>query len=257
MKGGVARILVALATALTLAVNGMAGAAGLNGITTGEVARQLDLPFTPAGYVFSIWSLIYAGLLAFSVAQLAGRGAWSPRAAVVRPVYVFAATANVAWLWFWHHEAILAALAVMLLLCGSLAAIYRYLASTEPSSAAEAWWLDRPFRLYFAWITIATLANLAVALGSGAVPGTDPDPLLVSRLLVGATLAVAGIAWWRLRDPVFLVVFAWALSGIALKGGQPASISVPAMLGCALAGLAAIDLLAGPPRAVSIQSRTG
>lgn len=257
MRGGVGRILVALATALTLAVNAMAGASGLNGVTTGEVARRLDLPFTPAGYVFSIWSVIYAGLLAFTVAQLVGAGADSPRAAAVRPAYVFTAVANVAWLWFWHHEKVLAALAVMLLLCGALAAIYRYLASTVASSAAEGWWLDRPFRLYFAWVTIATLANVAVATGTDAWPGPGPDPLRLSQLMIGAALAIAGLAWWRLRDPVFLVVVAWALAGIALKGGQPVAVSAPAMLGCGLAGLAAIDLLAGPRRVATVQSRTG
>jgi hypothetical protein len=242
------RLLVVAATGAVLVVNAIAGAAGLNGVTTGEVARRYDLPFTPAGYVFAIWSLIYLGLLAFTVAQLRGATARSPRVAAVRAVYVFSAVANVAWLWFWHHEALLASLGVMLLLLGSLAAAYRHVASSVASTAAEGWCLDLPFRLYFAWISVATLANLGTVLAAGALAGIQPAPLPLSQGLVAATFVLGALAWRRLRDPVFLGVIAWALAGIALKAGQLPAVSAPAMLGCALAGLGAIGLLldAGP-----------
>jgi benzodiazapine receptor len=40
-------------------VNGLAHALPLNGQTTGDVSNKLDVLFTPASYVFSIWGLIY------------------------------------------------------------------------------------------------------------------------------------------------------------------------------------------------------
>ena len=241
MAGRVERVLVVLATVAVVAINALAGAGLLNDVSTGEVARRFDLPYTPAGYAFAIWSLIYLGLTAFTVAQAVPSRWPSSRVEAIRPAYVFSSVANGAWLWFWHHEALLGSLAVMALLLGSLTFIYRTLAATPPATAAEAWWLDRPLRLYCAWITVATLVNLAVVLAAGGMP--DFDPVLLSQLMIAATFAVGVFVYRRLRDPLFLCVIGWAAAAIALKAGQPLAVSAPAMLVCGLLGLGAIGLL--------------
>ena len=64
------RQLVILATyVVTVVVNGLAVALPLNGQTTAEISDRYPTLVTPAGYVFSIWSLIYLALLIFSVYQ--------------------------------------------------------------------------------------------------------------------------------------------------------------------------------------------
>jgi hypothetical protein len=257
VAGRVERVLVVLATMSVLTINALAGAGLLNDVSTGEVARRYDLPFTPAGYAFAIWSLIYLGLSAFAVAQAVPSRWPSSRVDVIRPAYVFSSVANGAWLWFWHHEALLASLAVMALLLGSLAVIYRALAATPAATGAEGWWLDRALRLYCAWITVATLVNLAVVLAAGGVPGLDRDPVLLSQLMIAATFAVGVFVYRRLRDPLFLCVIGWAASAIALKAGQPLAVSAPAMLVCGLVGLGAVGLLVEDTQDRGFQSTTG
>ena len=53
----------------TIAVNGLANALPINGQQTGEISDRFQTYFTPAGYVFSIWGVIYLGLLAYAVFQ--------------------------------------------------------------------------------------------------------------------------------------------------------------------------------------------
>jgi hypothetical protein len=251
------RVMVLLATATTLAVNGLANTGALGGVTTGEVAARFSLPFTPAGYVFAIWGLIYLGLVAFSLFQAAGQGARLERVASLRPVYVFTAAANIAWLWFWHHEAPVASLAVMLMLLAALWVARRTLAATPATSLAEFCCVDAPFRLYLAWISIATLANLAVVV---AYFGGRTEPAAatgVSLLMLAVALAIAAYAWRRLRDPILLLVVAWAALGIALRHGQPLTVSAPAMGVFALAGLGAIGVLLEDARALRRQPTTG
>jgi hypothetical protein len=244
--------LVLLATAVTLAVNGLANTGALGGVTTGEVAARFSLPFTPAGYVFAIWGLIYVGLIAFSLFQAAGSA--PSRLAGLRPVYVFSAVANVAWLWFWHHQALTASLAVMLMLLVSLAVARRTLTVAPPGTRAEFWCVDVPFRLYLAWISIATLANLAVVIVY-ARGGTGPELATgVSLVMLAAASGIAGFAYRALRDPIFLVVISWAALGIALRHGQPMLVSGPAMLVAALAGLGAIGILLDEARDLGRQS---
>ena len=254
---GFERLLVLLATGTVLAVNGLANTGALGGVTTGEVAGRYALPFTPAGYVFAIWGLIYLGLVAFSLFQAAGVGARLDRVAGLRPVYVFTAAANVAWLWFWHHQALVASLVVMLLLLAALVLARRSMAAARAGSTVEFWCVDVPFRLYVAWISIATLANLSVVMAYGGGAGGPRAPLAISLGMVAAALAIAAYAWRSLRDPVFLLVIAWAAQGIALKPGQTMAVSAPAALVAALAGLGAIQLLLEDARALRGQSTTG
>lgn len=250
------RGLVVLATAAMLAVNGLANTGALGGVTTGEVAGRYALPFTPAGWVFAIWGLIYLGLVAFSLFQSAGAGARTAQVAALRPVYVFSAVANVAWLWFWHHRAPAAALAVMLLLLASLWAARRQCAAAPAEGLAGFWCVEVPFRLYFAWIAVATLANLAVVLAYAGTAGGPRAPLAISLAMLAAALALAAWGWRRLRDPLFLAVIAWAATGIALRQGQPMAVAGPAMLLGALAGLGAIGILLEDARAPAGQSTT-
>ncbi|WP_054754675.1 hypothetical protein [Piscibacillus salipiscarius] len=55
-------ILNGLALALVLFINYLSFSLPINGQTTGEISNQINVLLTPAGYVFSIWGLIYVML---------------------------------------------------------------------------------------------------------------------------------------------------------------------------------------------------
>lgn len=63
-KDKLRQIMVGLSVIATIVVNGLANALPLNGVTSGEVSNRFGVYFVPAGYVFSVWGLIYAGLVA-------------------------------------------------------------------------------------------------------------------------------------------------------------------------------------------------
>lgn len=258
MAGRFERGLVLVATVGVLAVNVLASTGWINGLTPGAVSARHELPFTPAGWVFSIWSLIYLGVIAFTAYQLVGGGARAARLRPVRGAYLVSCVANATWLLLWHYEAILASLAVMLLLLAALATVRGLLSTSPPSSWREAWCVDVPFSLYLGWISVATLANLAVAVVHGGVLPAAVDAVLWSQALLGVALAIAAVGFFSLRDPVFLAALTWAAVGIAHKTGQAPAVAVPAMVLAGLTGLAMISLLrrgVGPAR--SPQSTTG
>ena len=58
-----------IAYAAVLTVNILSSALPLNGRTAGEISDALPSYFTPAGYTFAIWGLIYLALLGFTVYQ--------------------------------------------------------------------------------------------------------------------------------------------------------------------------------------------
>ncbi|MBW9234973.1 hypothetical protein JQK62_22640, partial [Leptospira santarosai] len=59
--------LMVIALIGVIAVNALANILPLNNQTTGEISNRLPVLFTPAGYVFSIWSVIYVLLIIWLV----------------------------------------------------------------------------------------------------------------------------------------------------------------------------------------------
>ena len=59
-----ARSMPIVAVSAVILANAAATLLPINGHSTGEISDLNPTSFTPAGYVFSIWALIYAGLLA-------------------------------------------------------------------------------------------------------------------------------------------------------------------------------------------------
>ncbi|MBA3770315.1 MAG: tryptophan-rich sensory protein, partial [Blastocatellia bacterium] len=93
-------VLVLVATAAVIIFNALAASGRLFGVDTGDVSNRYPTVITPAGYAFSIWSLIYLGLVAFSIYQLLPVQLAKFRG--VRTMYLLSCVFNCAWLFAWH-----------------------------------------------------------------------------------------------------------------------------------------------------------
>ncbi len=244
------QVVNALAVVGTIAMNGLANALPLNGQLTGEISDRFRVFFVPAGYVFSIWGLIYVGLLAFAIFQ--ALPSQRQNAALRRIGYLpcLSGLANVAWLFFWHYNLFGWTLAAMLLLMASLLAIYLRLGvgRTSAASSGERWALRVPFSVYLGWITVATLANVTDVLyltawnGWGIAPETWAVMLLVLAALVALLMAITR------RDAAYILVLTWAFAGIGVKqAGVPLVASAGWVAAAATALLAAWALWRGGP----------
>ena len=58
-----------LSVVLAITINILASALPLNGQNTGEISDRFQVYFVPAGYVFSIWFIIFVGWIAFAIYQ--------------------------------------------------------------------------------------------------------------------------------------------------------------------------------------------
>ena len=233
------RWLTIIATLGMIAVNGLANGLPINGKTTGDIADGFDILFTPAGYVFSIWGLIYFGLLGFALVQALPTRRDDPALAAIRPWFLLNAVGNASWIVAWHHEQFVLSWFVMLMILGSLVAIYRKLLAHPPAGALNVLFVQTPFRIYLGWITVATIANTTVTLSSLGFAGVLADPTVTVALLVAATAVCTAVSL-RFRDPVYAAVFVWAEIGIAVANpGHPTLRAVAYVMAavCALVGL--------------------
>jgi len=229
-----------LAVLATIAFNLMAEAVPLNGQTTGEVANRFPIYFFPAGYVFSIWGLIYVGLLAFAFYQALPSQRDDPRLHGITPWFVLSSLGNIGWLLLWHYNAIaLSALPILLLLVSLVAIYLRLDTGRGPASTAEAWLLWAPFSIYLAWSSVATIADFSIVLWSLGWNGAPLAPEVWAIVMMVVAGALAGLATWTRNDFLFSLVVAWALIGIAARYPTTQPLAGAAWIVSALVLLAA------------------
>ena len=210
-----------LAVVVTIAVNGLANALPINGQQTGEISDRFPVFFVPAGYVFSIWGLIYIGLIAFAVYQALPVQRTNPRLQRVGYWFALSCLANTVWILLWHYNLFPASLLVMLVLLASLVVIYLRLdVGRTTVGVGEKWAVNVPFSIYLGWITVATVANATAVLyhlqWNGF--GISPEIWAVLMILAAAIICLAVIL--TRRDVAYSLVIIWALIGIAVKQGD-------------------------------------
>jgi hypothetical protein len=223
IKDTVRQVVVVLSTVVTLTVNALANALPLNGQTTGEVSDRFKVYFVPAGYVFSIWSLIYALLIALTVYQALPAQRENPALRRVGYLYALSCLANSAWIFLWHYELFPLTLLAMLALLGLLIAIYLNLGiGRTPASSGERWLVRLPFSVYLGWITVATIANVSSLLYFLEWDGWGISPEAWTVIMLVAATAITAATLFTRRDVAYGLVIVWALAGIGVKhAGTP------------------------------------
>ncbi|MEQ8549754.1 MAG: hypothetical protein RIC03_17710 [Cyclobacteriaceae bacterium] len=154
--------------AFTLWANYWANSGAMNGHTVGEISRQYNSLFTPAGYAFSIWGIIFLGLIALVINQWIqvanGRDAEVNRAGIWLAVVNLL---NGSWTIVWISEMPGLSVVIMLLLLLSLTILVIKLDMEKWDAPMRiitwTWW---PIAIYYGWIVLATVANVSAWLVS-------------------------------------------------------------------------------------------
>ncbi|MEO9870054.1 TspO/MBR family protein [Ekhidna sp.] len=211
------RFIPIVSFAVVLTINFLANYLPIGGLTTGEVSDLYPSLFTPAGFTFSIWGLIYLFLMIYVVYQALPINADRKIFDRINRHFVINCMANTLWIFAWHYELITAALVLMGVILGSLIALYRHVKPGKIQGFKDRFFVKVPFSIYLGWITVATLANISV---EQTVIGMD-NWMMTKTVWVFVELALAGavgtVMIIRYRDPFFGAVVAWAAYGITEK----------------------------------------
>ena len=188
---------------LVVVLNVLANALPINGQTMPEISARYPSLFTPAGFTFSIWGVIYLALLLFVVYQALPSQRNNETIAGISRLFQVNCVANASWIVVWHYDLLTVSLLIMLVLLVTLILIYRALLdAVKHASLTQRLLLHVPFSLYTGWIVVATIANISIVqtgndwdnIGLTAVSWT-----LLKLALAGAVGAADRSALWRCR----------------------------------------------------------
>ncbi|NIJ54789.1 tryptophan-rich sensory protein [Dyadobacter arcticus] len=209
-----------VALVITIIMNYVSNTGVFNGATMASVSDSYHNLFTPAGYAFSIWGIIYIGLIAFVIHQSKGLFYAGKTPALVDTIgwtFVVSCVANCLWIvaWLYDYTGTSVLIMIVLLLC-----LIRIVLRTRMEfdfltlkQIALEWW---PFAIYFGWIIVAFVANVAAYLTKIKWDGFGiPAPNWAIIMIGIASLINILLIWLRnLRESAMVGV--WALVSIAV-----------------------------------------
>jgi benzodiazapine receptor len=236
-----------VAFVLTVIVNSLAGSTTLlGGVNTAEISDSNPTLITPAGYVFSIWGIIYVLLGVFVIFQALPSQREKEYTKKIGWLFVLSSLANIVWLFLWQYEILSVSVVLMFLLLATLIAIYlRLNIGKSAVSLREKLAVHMPFSVYLGWITIASIANVSVFLVSENWDGFRISAETWATLIIIVALIIAILVLATRKDIAYGLVIIWALVGIAVKqsGNQNIVILTEASAIIVLIALATTILL--------------
>jgi len=237
LSPGVRRALIPLAVAFAILVPAVQSALDL-GLSASEFADDGNETLRAAGYAFSIWSLIYAGLVAYAVWQALPRNRDDARLAAIAGPSIVAILGCGLWICASALDLKWASVGIIVV---SAAALTVGLWRTAPRTAAIqerlfVWW---PLSLLAGWLTIASAINiLTVLTAQGVLEGVAKAAAFAG---VMAVLVVALFVLRTGRLPVYGVPVAWGLVAVwVAERAEKPDVAALAMAAAVLVGAYAL-----------------
>ncbi|MCY7420781.1 MAG: hypothetical protein LH478_03450 [Chitinophagaceae bacterium] len=251
-------ILNSLTLLLMLFINYGSNAGLFYTVSVGDVSYKYDTLFTPAGYAFAIWGVIFLMLIAFTIFQWAclKNQAHQEYIELTGPWFTISNLANALWVYCWLNEKIGWSVIVILILLASLCVLTYKLRLELDDKPVKVilfvWW---PIVIYLGWIMVATIACIAAWLVS---TGWNGGPLsqqtwTIIMILVATLLYLYLVKTRNLREAAGVGI--WAFIAIAARQWQANfNIAIIALI-CSLVLLITISIHGYKNRKYSIVSK--
>jgi hypothetical protein len=211
----------AIALIVTIGINYLSNTGFFNRNTMKSISDKYYNYFTPAGYAFSIWGLIYIGLIAFTIYSAKGLFKKTGNDWPVLEIgwwFVISCAANSFWVIAWLYDFTGLSVVLMIVLLFSLIKITlntrMELDDLPLKKIAFVWW---PFCLYSGWISVALIADVAAYLTKIKWDGFGLSEINWTIIMIIVAGIINLIITWKRNMREFALVGVWGLVAIAVS----------------------------------------
>lgn len=214
------QILNAVVLVATIVVNYLSNTGVFNNETMATISARYQNLFTPAGYAFSIWGLIYLGLLGFVIYYGPFTKNTDTKEKTILNVgwwFTVSCVANSLWIFTWLYEYTFLTIPIMVVLFISLLKIIGNNRSIlESKDLKTAIFLRLPFYIYSGWISVALIADIAAYLKKIQWSGFGISETLWTVIMFAVAAIIHFYMVWKQKMGAFALVAVWALIAIAV-----------------------------------------
>lgn len=208
----------------TIIFNYLSNTGIFNGKTISNVSSQYHNLFTPAGYAFSIWGVIYLLLTGFVF--YTGRSLFNPSKnendGFVEKIgwwFVVSCLGNCAWILTWLYG--LTGLSVLILLIVLVSLLNILMEALKYNSGtAQKWLINIPFQIYAGWVSVALIAAASAWLTKIEWDRFGISEISWTIILIIIASLIHLFMTWKKNAPVFAFVAVWALVAIAVANKE-------------------------------------
>lgn len=195
---------------------------GVNGLMISDLSSRYENLFTPASYAFSIWGIIFLGLIILSVYYcfLAFKNKIQPLIHAPSILYFLIAAniLNALWSYFFITQQTAMSIVVMFgILISLIICIVRLRMELFDAGARTIMFIWWPICLYSGWITVAAVANVASHLSRTDFQATllTDYQYAVTMIVVAALINLLMIYYRNMY--AFGLVGVWSLIAIFVR----------------------------------------
>ena len=221
-------------------INVLSNIVPLNTKSIGELSNTVfqGVLITPANYAFAIWGLIYLSVFAFGIYQVLPPQRDQRKLDALRVLMIGASGAQIAWIFIFLSRQFVFSLVAMVAIWIALCLGYVQMAQVAPFTRTQRWMIQIPWSIYFGWISVATIVNVAIALFSLGWTGGFLSPQVWTMALMVVAMGLGMVAVWKHRDLAFSGVLIWALVAIAIRHQD-----IPVLFGTGMGTAIALGLV--------------
>jgi translocator protein len=232
-----------LSLTVVITINTLAIALPINGMTTGQISDLYPSLFTPAGFTFSIWSVIYVLQIGFLVVQFQIRNEAYFKA--LSKWYWLTCLANATWVLVWQYLFTAVSIIVMFVLLYSLVNIFLLLQRNIMKNSWQWTFVKLTFTVYLSWICVATIANISAWLVALPWQGSFLSEEYWTIIMIVIASILGSFIAYRFNEPSFLLIIMWALFGIYSKwiGSNHDVIAQASRVAIVVLGLMVVKLM--------------
>lgn len=218
------QILNGIAFVSVVFINYLSNTGVMNGKTIGSLSDSIRSLFTPAGYAFSIWGLIYLFLLGFVIYQGRSLFVKVKNDDFVEKIgfwFIISCIANSAWIFAWIYEYTgVSCIFIFLLLVSILKIIINNKMQIEAVKKSKLLFGSLPFVIYGGWVTVASVANVSSYLVKINWNGFGISAEIWTIILILIATLINIIVIYKRKMYAFALVGAWALTAIGIANKE-------------------------------------
>lgn len=214
-----------IALVSTIVVNYLSNTGVFNGNTMKTISDKYHNYFTPAGYAFSIWGLIYLGLLGFVF--YTGRSLFKKNTDsdnldndVVLKIgwwFVVSCVGNSFWVIAWLYGYIgITVILMLIVLFSLLKIIINTRMELDFHPVKKYLFIFWPFAIYTGWISVALIADIAAWLTKINWSGWGISQIAWAIVLIIVAGVLNIFITWNRNMREYSLVGVWALIAIAV-----------------------------------------
>ncbi|WP_026553252.1 TspO/MBR family protein [Arthrobacter sp. H20] len=195
----------------------------------------------PAGAAFSIWTVVYLGLVAYTVWQWLPSQRASQRQRALGWLVAASMVLNAIWILSIQAAFLNASVLVIAALLAVLVNVFLRYSSRPAVSWPEAVIVDGTLGLYLGWVCVAVCANIAAALSSAGFDGfgVNADLWAVGVLAVVAVVGV-GLAFKGNGRLAIAAAIGWGLAWIAVGRTSGEMESTPTVISASVVAVVVV-----------------